>query len=194
MIITRLSLTDFRRHAKLEMQLKPGLNIVRGANEAGKSTVQRAVELGLFRRPTFASAELDDLRPWQRPEADPTIELGFEDSGRVGSLKKVFAGHRGTVEMTLGDETLTDPAAVEARIAEMTVLPSEKFLRATASVHHAELTGLAHDESTLRDRLQQSMSGADRGTQAARKKLEEAIRRYRTEGAKNPGYLKQFKT
>ena len=34
------------------------------------------------------------------------------------------------------------------------------------------------------------MSGADRGTQAARKKLEDSIRRYRTEGAKNPGYLK----
>jgi uncharacterized protein YhaN len=34
------------------------------------------------------------------------------------------------------------------------------------------------------------MSGADRGTHNARRKLEEAIRRYRTEGAKNPGYLK----
>ena len=34
------------------------------------------------------------------------------------------------------------------------------------------------------------MCGADRGTHAARRKLEEAIRRYRTEGAKNPGYLK----
>ncbi|MDL2335023.1 MAG: hypothetical protein QFC55_03195, partial [Chloroflexota bacterium] len=37
---------------------------------------------------------------------------------------------------------------------------------------------------------QQSMSGADRGTHTARRKLEEAIRRYKTEGAKNPGYLK----
>ena len=72
MNITRLRLTDFRRHAELDIELKPGLNIVRGPNEAGKSTVQRAIELGLFRRPTFASAELDDLRPWQQPDADPT--------------------------------------------------------------------------------------------------------------------------
>ena len=63
-------------------------------------------------------------------------------------------------------------------------------MRATASVHHQELIDLTQDENTLRDRLQQSMSGADRGTQAARKKLEDAIRRYKTEGAKNPGYLK----
>jgi hypothetical protein len=193
MNITRLRLTDFRRHADLDVELKPGLNIVRGPNEAGKSTVQRAVELGLFRRPTFASQELDDLRPWQRSEADPAIEIDFEDEGRAGTIRKVFAGHHGTVEMTWDGQTLTDPAAVETHVAALTGLPSEKFMRATASVHHAELTGLSQDETTLRDRLQQSMSGADRGTQAARKKLEDTIRRYRTEGAKNPGYLKQFR-
>jgi hypothetical protein len=193
MIITRLRLTDFRRHGELDVELKPGLNIVRGPNEAGKSTIQRAIELGMFRRPTFASAELDDLRPWQKPDADPAIEIDFDDDREKGSIKKVFAGHRGTVEMTAGDETLTDPAAVEAKVAQMTGLASEKFMRATASVHHSELTGLSQDESTLRDRLQQSMSGADRGTHQARKKLEDTIRRYKTEGAKNPGYMKQFR-
>src|SRR4051794_32887326 len=193
MNITRLKLADFSRHAELDIELKPGLNIVRGANEAGKSTVQRAIELGLFRRPTFASAELEDLKPWHDPDADPQIELEFEHEGRKGSVRKVFAGHNGTVEMKWAEETVTDPAAVEAHIAQMTGLPSEKFMRATASVHHAELMGLSQDESTLRDRLQQSMSGADRGTNAARRKLEDAIRRYKTEGAKNPGYLKQFR-
>jgi len=190
MKITRLRLHDFRRHAELDVEFKPGLNIVRGPNEAGKSTIQRAIEMGLFRRPTFASAELDELKPWRTPEADPQIEIDFENEGQPGALRKTFAGHRGTVEMELGGQTLTDPAAVEQQVAAMTGLPSEKFLRSTASVHHQELTGLTQDESTLRDRLQQSMSGADRGTHAARKKLEDAIRRYKTEGAKNPGYLK----
>ena len=192
MLIHRLRLSGFKRHRQLDLELRPGLNVVRGPNEAGKSTVQRAIEMGLFRRPTFASQELEELRPWQEadPEVDPTIEIEFEHGGRRGSLRKVFAGSRGTVEMELGDEKMTDPAAVEQRVAQLTGLPSEKFFRATASIHHQELTGLTQDEATLRDRLHQSMSGADRGTHAARRKLEEAVRRYRTEGAKNPGYLK----
>ena len=194
MNITRLRLHDFRRHAELDVEFKPGLNIVRGPNEAGKSTIQRAIEMGLFRRPTFASAELDELKPWRAPEAEPQIEIDFEDDGQPGTLRKTFAGHRGTVEMEFGGQTRTDPAAVEQQVAAMTGLPSEKFLRSTASVHHQELTGLTQDESTLRDRLQQSMSGADRGTHAARKKLEDAIRRYKTEGAKNPGYLKVLRS
>lgn len=190
MIITRLRLANFRRHRALDVQLGPGLNVVRGANEAGKSTVQRAIEMALFRRPTFSGNELDDTRPWQDPTAEPVIDLEFTDEGRAGTIHKAFAGGKGTVTMTLGDETFNDPATVDQQVVALTGIPSEKFFRASASVHHQELTGLAQDENTLRDRLQQSMSGADRGTHAARRKLEEAIRRYRTEGAKNPGYLK----
>jgi DNA repair exonuclease SbcCD ATPase subunit len=190
MIITRLRLANFRRHRALDVQLGPGLNVVRGANEAGKSTLQRAIEMALFRRPTFSGNELDDTRPWQDPTAEPVIDLEFTDEGRVGTIHKAFAGGKGTVAMTLGDETFNDPATVDQHVVALTGIPSEKFFRASASVHHQELTGLAQDENTLRDRLGQSMSGADQGTHAARRKLEDAIRRYRTEGAKNPGYLK----
>ena len=190
MKVTRLRLENFKRHTELEMELAPGLNVIRGSNEAGKTTIQQALEMVLFRRSTSSSQDLDDARPWRDQEADPAVELGFEEDGVKGKLRKTFAGQRGTVELQLGDETFTDAAAVEAEVAKLTGLPSEKFFRATASVHHEELDGLTQDESTLRDRLQQSMSGADRGTHAARKKLEDAIRRYKTEGAKNPGYLK----
>ena len=190
MIINRLRLSAFKRHRQLDVELGPGLNIIRGANEAGKSTVQRALEMGLFRRPTFSGAELDELRPWRDAPTDPMVEVEFSDNGRQGRMQKVFAAGRGTVELQIGEDHYNDPAAVEAQMTALTGLPSEKFFRATASVHHQELTGLGQDENTLRDRLQQSMSGADHGTNAARRKLEEAIRRYRTEGAKNPGYLK----
>ena len=190
MIINRLRLSNFKRHRQLDVELGPGLTIVRGANEAGKSTVQLAIEMALFRRPTFASAELDVVRPWYAAEGVPEVELEFSDEGRAGTLRKTFAGQHGTVELQLGDESFNDPAAAEQQLIGLTGLPSEKFFRASASVHHQELVGLTQDENTLRDRLQQSMSGADRGTHAARRKLEEAIRRYRSEGAKNPGYLK----
>lgn len=192
MRIKHLHLENFARHQALDLDFAPGLNVVRGVNEAGKSTVQRALEVGLFRRPTSTAEDLDRLRPWPRSDADPVVAIDFEEDGVEGSLRKVFAGQRGTVEMTLGEDgkAMSDPAQVEQQVARMTGLPSEKFFRATASVHHQELTGLTQDENTLRDRLQQSMSGADRGTYAARRKLEEAIRRYRTEGPKNPGYLK----
>ena len=58
MRITRLQLRNVRRHSDLDLELAPGLTIVRGPNESGKSTIQRAIELGLTRRVTSSSADL----------------------------------------------------------------------------------------------------------------------------------------
>lgn len=191
MRITALRLSDVKRHRSLELALAPGLTVIRGPNEAGKSTLQRAIEMVLFRRPTSAAQELEGVRPWSDAEAVPTIEVEFEDEGLAGRLVKSFAGARGTARLEIDGGLETDPAAVDGRIAELTGLPSEKFFRSTASIRHQELAGLDRDEGALRDRLHQSMSGADRGTWAARRKLQDAIARYRSEGHKNPGLLKQ---
>ena len=189
MRITRLRLQDVKRHADLDLELSPGLTIIRGVNEAGKSTIQRAIEMVLFRRATSTAQELGGVRRWGARQ-DPRITLEFEDEGIRGVLRKTFAGPKGTVELETGEGVERDPAAVEHVVASLTGLPSEKFFLATASVHHHDLADLKQDEGTLRDRLQQSMSGATRGTYAAKRKLEEQIRRYRSEGPKNPGQLK----
>lgn len=191
MRIQRLHLVDFQQHLEATFDFAPGLTVVRGPNEAGKSTLQRAIEMALFRRATSGGAEMDALRPWGREGATPLVELDFEHDGAVGHLTKAFAGPKGTAHLTFGDEDLSDPVAVDRRLAELSGLPSEKFYRSTASVHHYGLQNLDPDEATLRDRLQSSMSGADRGTSAARKKLEDALRRLTTEGPRNPGTLKQ---
>ena len=189
MRITRLRLENVKRHADLTLDFGPGLNVVRGPNEAGKTTIQRALEMALFRRANSTAQELDGVRRWGA-DAEPRVTLTFEEDGSPLELTKRFAGQKGTVELRSGKELLTDPAAVEQVMTAATGLPTEKFFRATASVRHQEMDDLDQDASTLRDRLQQSMSGADKGTYAARRKLEDAIRRYRSEGAKNPGYLK----
>lgn len=195
MRITRLQVRDLRRYRDLDIGLATGLTIVRGPNEAGKSTIQRALELALTRKVTSTQSDLEALRPWDAgDDARPRISLEFshedEDGVRTGSLEKSFRGAKGTVRLQLDGEVVTDPALADERLAELTGIPTEPFFRSTASVRHHELADLARDESALRDRLQASISGADRGTSAARKKLERAIRDLRTRGDRNPGRLK----
>lgn len=195
MRITRLQLRNVRRHADLDLELAPGLTVVRGPNESGKSTIQRAIELALTRRVTSGSADLDGMRSWGAHEDDrPWVRLEFEqedlDGVRGGTLEKAFRGARGTVKLELDGETITDPARADEVLADLTGIPSEAFFRSTASVRHHELDGLARDEAALRDRLQASISGADRGTSRARRKLERALFELNTKGDKNPGRIK----
>jgi DNA repair exonuclease SbcCD ATPase subunit len=193
--ITRLQLRDVRRHTALDLTLAPGLTVVRGPNEAGKTTVQRAIELALSRKVTSTQADLEAMRPWGSvQEARPVITLEFvqedEDGTRHGTLEKAFRGARGTVRLDVDGAVTTDPAQAEELLAELTGIPTEPFFRSTASVRHHEVEELARDEAALRDRLQASISGADRGTSAARKKLDRAIKDLQTRGERNPGRLK----
>ncbi|MDQ3127785.1 MAG: AAA family ATPase [Chloroflexota bacterium] len=196
MRITRLTLRDFRRYRELEIPLSPGLTIVHGPNEAGKTTIQRAIELALTRKVTSGGADMDALRSWDAAdESRPVISLEFEieddDKGaRTGTLEKEFRGAKGTVKLDVDGTTITDPTLADQALAELTGIPSEAFFRSTASVRHQELADLDRDEAALRDRLQASISGADRGTSRARRTLAKALYDLNTKGAKNPGRVK----
>jgi DNA repair exonuclease SbcCD ATPase subunit len=193
--VRRLHGRDFRRYRTFDVELAPGLTVVRGPNEAGKSTIQRALELVLTRRVTSAAGELEALRPWGAPpEARSILAVEFEqdddDGQKVGTLEKTFAGSKGTVTLEYDGQSITDPTLADQVMAELTGIPTEGFFRSTASVHHFELSDLTRDEGALRDRLQASISGADRGTSRARKKLDRALHDLTTRGDRNPGRLK----
>ena len=195
MRVRKISGRDFRRYRAFDIDFAPGLTVVRGPNESGKTTVQRALELALTRRATSTAGELEALRPWGAPpEARSVITVEFEqdeeDGQKLGTLEKTFAGSRGTVRLDYDGQAITDPTLADQVMAELTGIPTEGFFRSTASVHHFELSDLSRDDGALRDRLQASISGADRGTSRARKKLDRALHELTTRGDRNPGRLK----
>lgn len=181
MRITSLSLRNIGRHREASWSLDPGMTVVRGPNEAGKSTLQHALELILTRPATSTAPDLAAVRTWgAAPEAAPSVAITFtwdEEDGTTheGRLAKVFAGPGGTTRLELDGQIVEDPARAEEAFADLSGVPTEGFLRSTASVRQTELAGLQRDESALRDRLTATMSGADRSTARARRRLEAAL-------------------
>jgi DNA repair exonuclease SbcCD ATPase subunit len=201
MRITRVQLRHLGRHRDLDIELAPGFTIIRGPNEAGKSTIQRGLELALFCKPTAATAELGALRSWGAPEEGRSFtriefvvdeENGSSEDGgpRRGELEKEFRGQRGRVSLQYDGETYSDPARAEEVIAGLTGIPNEAFFRSTASIRHQELEDLDRDEGALRDRLQASIGGGDKGSSRAKARIDDAIRALKSRGDKNPGRLK----
>src|SRR3990172_7069835 len=135
MPIPGLGLTDFKCHARLEIEPAAGLTIVRGPNEAGKSTIHEALRMVLYRK---ADANREDVRNAHRWGAagPPEVTLEFEADGQQGRLVKRFAGTRAEAELTIGEQTIRDFDLIGEHVAAITGIPSEAFFRATASVGH----------------------------------------------------------
>ncbi len=200
MRISRLQLRDVKRYRDLQIDLAPGLTIIRGPNESGKSTIARAVELGLTGSPVdgeAGAAGLAGLRSWDaEPTARPTVVLDFTLDGtepgvaaRSGSIEKTF-GPDGSATLTIDDRTVTDPAEVQAELADLTGVPTAAFFRSTAFVGHGELEDLDRDEATLRERLAASISAADRSTTAAIGELRRVLADLNARGERDPGRLR----
>ena len=200
MRISRLQLRDVKRYRDLQIDLAPGLTIIRGPNEAGKTTISRAIELGLSGSVTAtdpaSAAALDGLRSWDAdPTAHPTISLDFTVDGegpaapeRSGSIEKAF-GPGGSATLTIDGESVSDPDAVDASLADLTGIPTPAFFRSTALVRRGELENLDRDEATLRSRLAASISSANRDTNAAIAELRRNLADLNPQGERDPGRL-----
>lgn len=93
--ITRLRVEQLRRfRAPLELGgFEPGLNILAAPNEAGKSTLVRAIRAAFFER--HRSTAVEDLRPWgEGSGAAPLVELDFLLDGQNHRLVKSFLGKK----------------------------------------------------------------------------------------------------
>lgn len=115
--ITRLRVEQLRRFRKpLELRgFEPGLNILSAPNEAGKSTLVRAIRAAFFER--HRSTAVDDLRPWgEGSGAAPQVELDFVLDGQPHQLVKSFLGKK-RCTLRIGVRTL-DGTEAEDHLAQ----------------------------------------------------------------------------
>ena len=111
-------LTSIRRHRELELNFHPGLTLITGANESGKSSLVEALHRTLFLRSTATGAPVQRLRSLQH-SGHPQVELGFDARGHQWLLQKRFSGQSGTTSLhRQGDSTLLGSEA-EEHLAEL---------------------------------------------------------------------------
>ena len=88
MWIKRLQVTDWAGIAAAAIDFDPGLNVLHGPNELGKSSLVRAIRAALLLQSTSVAA--DPWRDWHA-DAPPEVTLTFEqEAQRVWRVRKSF--------------------------------------------------------------------------------------------------------
>jgi len=118
MRLIRCRLDSVRRHRELEVAFAPGLTLIGGGNESGKSTMVEALHRTLFVRASATGAAVRDLRSAVHA-GHPQIELDFEAGGHRWSLQKCFSGSGGTCRLSRGGEPAHLGAEAEDLLAAL---------------------------------------------------------------------------
>ena len=88
MKLLSLKVENFRSIGKAKIDFGPGLNVLHGPNDLGKSSLAYAIRAALLLQ--AGSKESEDFVPWGGT-ADPHVELVFQtEPQRIWRVKKTF--------------------------------------------------------------------------------------------------------
>jgi|GEM_PF-1976247 len=133
-MIVSLELTAFRRHEHLSLNLTQGMNVLRGGNEQGKTTVIEAVLYALYGSKALRTSFVDAVT-WGRKESELKVALVLRVSGVDYTFTRSKAGAEvnydggkvtGQVEVS---NFATSLLGADAKVASMLMLASQNGLR-----------------------------------------------------------------
>ncbi|MCK5218697.1 AAA family ATPase, partial [bacterium] len=157
---------------------KPGLNVVRGPNESGKSTLRAALMAVLFGNPTSSSETIQDWTSWGKSERCE-LKLEYTDhAGRVCRLRKDFAARK--IFLLENEETFRTFKTIQTKIAEELGISTEDFYSLCSSLDVRSLSdlGTVASRKQIGKILSSLMTGAVSGQDVLQvlKRLEDALR------------------
>ncbi|HEV2281123.1 MAG TPA: AAA family ATPase, partial [bacterium] len=188
MIIRRVRVRCFRGLGDEDLAFTPGLNVVRGRNDAGKSTLHLAFSAALF--PVHPS-DVKSYRSWG--EVDGEVTLEFEADGRRYELRKDFASRKTLLRADGGEwETSKD---VAGRVGALLGFGSLALFRATAHIGQWQLAAVQNESREIGAHLSRIMTGGDGDAVRVLKSIADWVRRQevglRGRPATAPGPLKR---
>jgi energy-coupling factor transporter ATP-binding protein EcfA2 len=168
MKIRRLVVKDFAAIRESDIEFGPGLNVLYGPNDLGKSTLADAIRLALLLPHT--SSDIEDYVPWAGGQ-NPEVELTFEtEAQRIWRVKKEFRkGGASVLEESKNGVTSTRSSALERWTADCVTFSAGASLNREAAAEQRPSDELPLDGSAIytvgrHRRLSDSLQGDSTGT------------------------------
>ncbi|MBM5801687.1 MAG: hypothetical protein FJ077_12825, partial [Cyanobacteria bacterium K_DeepCast_35m_m2_023] len=172
-------LARVRQHQQLELHFAPGLSLIGGPNESGKSTVVEALHRALFLKANTSGRGVEELRS-QLHSGLPEVELRFEAGGQLWLLRKRFAGAGGTCQLSSSGGATLQGSSAESQLAALLQVAGPIEGRRVAQLPlrwahlwvrqgeaGSDLLASGGDAYALPQLVQQLQGGSDRGALAA---------------------------
>ena len=156
------------------LELSPGMNVIYGPNEAGKSSWHAALYAGLcgMRRGAGLRKEEREFarrhRPWGRAEWEVRVLISLADGRRVRILRNLAAGMSRVEDADIASRAYANEIMHQNSPdgARWLNLNRQTFLSA-ACVRQTDILGILDDPARLQDDMQRAAASAARSATAA---------------------------
>lgn len=95
MYLEEIEVRNWRGIGHQQLKLEPGLNIIHGPNECGKSSLRQAIRAAFLQNPTSKTREALAVKTWGSKSA-PFVRVDFHLDGDVWRIEKLFFSPKGS--------------------------------------------------------------------------------------------------
>ncbi|HNN91063.1 MAG TPA: AAA family ATPase [Pseudomonadota bacterium] len=162
MKIRRIEVQNFRRFREpvVVADLSDGLTVLAGENEAGKSTLVRALQAAFFDRHSISKNVAKAFLPFES-EVQPQVTIDFECGGASYRLRKGFyLKEFAELRVTSGGAVYADSEA-EEKLQELLRFRSPDRGRSDEAKHHGVLGLLWLEQGASSDRWKTALADKD---------------------------------
>jgi DNA repair exonuclease SbcCD ATPase subunit len=193
MRVEKLGLKRFGKFDKFEIRLSKGINLIKGDNEAGKSTLVEALTCALYDDPKSTKKELKDKTSWGF-QKDFEMKLDFEAEGDSYSLEKDFDSGFLKLSKTPSGESWEDKKSIEEIINQKIGIPTKEVFLATACVQQDEISRLDSSVEAIKDKLESLVTGGEEKVKASKiiEHIKEKMGELKKVGTKNLGIIQKY--
>ena len=188
MIINSINLKNFRKFKDNEFAFTPGLNIVFGPNESGKSTLISAILFGLFGDATSRHKEISNLKGWKTDEF-PTIKLKLSEGKESVDLTRDFNSRDNKFTSSLTNSSVTSKDKIKDQMLEFCGFENGELYKESAAIEQGRISS---DLNLIGEYLIKALMGVQANPDKLKDSLEKEILEL-NKGlkmlAKNPGRI-----
>jgi|GEM_PF-1573491 DNA repair exonuclease SbcCD ATPase subunit len=197
MNITALTLENFGKFKKFECDFTPGLNVIKGDNESGKTTIVTAIAAALYGNPekqtVFENANWN-ARSSGGNCPDVKIKAAIDGADFNGLLEKDFGA--GKVHLANRDLNLAidDNDRILEIITGAVGIPTAELFQATACVRQGEITHIGDSIEVIKNKLESLVTGGlqDLAASDIVSRIDKRISAITSKDAQNPGLLQRI--
>lgn len=198
MRINSISLRNYKKYEELDQEFSPGINVIKGPNESGKSTLVDAISTILFERAKSRKEFIKNLATWGQ-QSLPTGRMDLEKEGKHYRILKDINGKKQSVSLIEEGKvkgSWTDESNVDNIIEKLVGIGNKDLFESVSCVKQNEMN-FSKNKNILAKSLQQVVTGVQTDSTAldALDKFDKKIgdmNKGRERLAKYPGIIKEL--
>jgi DNA repair exonuclease SbcCD ATPase subunit len=157
MQISHILLRNFGKFENFSCDFRPGLNLIKGPNEAGKTTLANAITAALFVDPANSGEAISKETRWGTTRL-PALEAVLDVDGKSIRLIKDFQLRKSELDTETMDLSGIIES-VEGWLESQLGMPSEEIFKATACIQHGEINRIEDSFAAIKDKLESLVTG-----------------------------------